>query len=300
MEGIADGNCETSIFNRAFSTSEGGVPLTLQPSGGVLSDSDRWGSITGKIACYVADFEFFSACGIILDSAQCMFGGFVTWALRAAILKPGQAGMEPGTAELHLFLSNTPKQPLFGQDCEFLTFSHSKYTFASLPIDCTNWPWTEMEEFIVGTPFTLMFALGDGCDDGYYYYGDEPDDPGDLTCCEERRNGIGMPGTLYATLVRNGTEIANDLPLTNAPFGSAEYRYEGSNSPHPEGCDEFVLYRCDVEGEGGVPRLEWEQKRLHRQHGPDEGRQLRPVPRGSLRRQWYRRIRRHHDHRVSK
>jgi hypothetical protein len=100
------------------------------------------------------------------------------------------------------------------------------------------------------------------CDD---YYGDDyaaPDDPGDLTCCEERRSGIGMPATLYATLVRNGVELVNDLPLTNSPFGGAEYRYEGLISPHPQGCAGEVTFRCDVDFEEAIPLLDWEQQNL--------------------------------------
>jgi hypothetical protein len=92
---------------------------------------------------------------------------------------------------------------------------------------------------------SVHLTLGPDC---YYYGYDPPDDlpPEEGTCCEERREGEGMPGTVYATLYNpyTGALIAEDVPLDIDPTAANGFRYIGDLGTHPEGCDTSVTLQC--------------------------------------------------------
>jgi hypothetical protein len=179
-------------------------------------------SIRDLRACYKTDFTFFNAGGVLIDIAPCGTGDERRYYVRAAFLKPGQAGMDPGTAELHILIY----RHLGGIDRELLL--HAKYVFSAIPFDCQNVDWTEMEIIYLNeepTPFlkgecdwsaaALEFKFGGECGNG------SPAE--DTDCCE----GTEMPGTLYATTSGSAADVT-DEPIGYVPIGGG-FQYSGGN-----------------------------------------------------------------------
>jgi hypothetical protein len=215
-----------------------GGQFILDECNNCILDEDRFpDSINDYRACYVADFTFFGTPGLGIAHLECEAFSQRNYYVRATLLKPDQAGMTPGTAEFHVFVYRI----LTGSVVELLL--HTKYVFPSVPFDCQDVDWTEMDiEYFDSDipPFigecdwsaaVVEFKFGGECGNG------SPAE--DTECCD----GIELPGTLLVTTSGSGADVT-DAPMGEVPTGTG-FQYQYSDD------DVLIELRCES-GEASI------------------------------------------------